>query len=75
MIPLAPIATARLASATLMMPFRQNCPLQACRISSASFQLIDWSSIVEKYSPTEMATSEPSLTKSFSCESSNLSWV
>ena len=42
--------------------FEQNCPSHSWRSSSASFQLIDWSSIVEKYSPTDMAMFEPSFT-------------
>ncbi len=48
MTPLAPMSTARLASATLMMPLRQNCFPHFFRTLSASRQFIDWSSIVLK---------------------------
>ncbi len=67
----APISTARLASSTDMMPFRQKCPPQRLRTSSAARQSIDWSSIVEKYSETEMLMFEPSATCSFRFDSSN----
>src|ERR1700730_3876932 len=44
----APMSRARFASATLMMPLRQNCLPHFFRTLSASFQFIDWSSIVLK---------------------------
>ena len=44
----APISTARRASSTLMTPFRQKGPPHFARKDSASFQFMDWSSILAK---------------------------
>jgi hypothetical protein len=49
MMPVQPISTARLASATDMMPFRQNCPFHSFTISATSFQVMEGSSISVKY--------------------------
>ena len=47
-MPVQPISTARLASATDMTPLRQNWPFQCRTISATSFQFMDGSSISVK---------------------------
>src|SRR5262245_46991801 len=54
MMAVAPMSTARFASATLMMPLRQNCLPHFFRTSAASCQFIDWSSIVLRGAPRAM---------------------